>query len=430
MKVAVIGLWHLGSVTAACLAAANFAVLGYDPNATTIADLNKGQAPLFEPKLNELLSAGLASGKLRFSTDKKDISDADIVWVTFDTPVDDHDKADTEFVIEQVKSMFPYIAANTTVLVSSQLPVGSIQRLSEQYKKDYPNTSVSFACSPENLRLGKAIEVFTQPDRIVVGINTEQDKAKLAQLFAPFTQNIVWMSVASAEMTKHALNAFLAASVVFINELATLCEGVGADAREVERGLKSETRIGPGAYLRPGSAFAGGTLARDVSFLIQIGQKQQSSTKLFSAIIDSNQAHKAWAQRRLQDILGKLHGKTIAMLGLTYKAGTDTLRRSTAIETCRWLREQGAIVLAHDPAVKQLPAELKDVIQLQTTMQQALQGADAAVVATEWDEFNTLSADDFVTHLKQPLLFDPSGFLAKNVGDDHRIRYFTVGRQA
>lgn len=430
MKIAVVGLWHLGSVTAACLAGAGYEVLAYDANAETIAQLQKGQPPIFEPGLQELTAAGIKSAKLQFSAQLADIANAEIVWITVDTPVDDNDKADTEFVIKQVAATFPYLNNDTLVLISSQMPVGTTQHLQQLLVQQFPNKNVSFAYSPENLRLGKAIEVFTHPDRVVIGANNEDDKCKLAQLFSPFTDNIVWMSVTSAEMTKHALNAFLATSVVFINELATLCERVGADAREVERGLKSESRIGPSAYLRPGSAFAGGTLARDVSFLIQIGQTQDRATKLFSAVLESNQDHKAWAQRRVLDVLGGLQNKTVAMLGLTYKPGTDTLRRSTAVETCRWLHQQGAIVVAHDPVIKQLPTELQNFIQLQSSVAHALKNADAAIVATEWAEFNTLTADDLLTHLKQPVLLDPSGFLAKNFGNDSRIRYFTVGRQA
>lgn len=430
MKITVAGLWHLGSVTAACLAGAGFDVIGYDVDETTIKNLKQGKPPVFEPGLAELTQAGMANKKLIFTIDPKDANDSDIVWITFDTPVDQDDRADIEFVNQRVQQLFPYLKENCVVLISSQLPIGSVKKLQELFAKQYSNKTVHFACSPENLRLGKAIEVFTKADRVIVGVESEAAKEKLTKLFAPFTQSIIWMSIASAEMTKHALNAFLATSVVFINELATLCERTGADAREVERGLKSETRIGPGAYLRPGGAFAGGTLARDVNYLIQIGEQTQLPTKLFSAVLDSNHAHKEWARRRLVDVLGNLQDKTITMLGLTYKAGTDTLRRSTAIETCQWLKEQGANIIAHDPSIKELPTELAEIIILQPTMQQALKNSDAALISTEWSEFNSLTADDLLTHLKQPVLFDASGFLAKNFSHDNRIRYFTVGKTA
>jgi UDPglucose 6-dehydrogenase len=236
------------------------------------------------------------------------------------------------------------------------------------------------------------------------------------------------MSIESAEMTKHALNAFLATSVVFINEIASLCEQVGANAREVELGLKSEERIGAKAYLRPGNAIAGGTLARDVNYLIQMGQQNTLETPLFSALLTSNHAHKQWSCRRMMDILKELKNKTIATLGLTYKAGTDTLRRSSAVEMCQWLANQGARVLAYDPAVKVLPAEFTSFIQLKNTLTETLQNADAVVIATEWPEFNALSVEQLLAAIKQPYVFDAGGFLAKSLGNDERIKYFSVGR--
>lgn len=428
MKVGVIGLWHLGSVTAACVADAGFQVLAYDSDNAVIKNLQAGHAPLFEPGLNELIQKNLQNKNLQFSNNLADLAATDILWVTLDTPVNADDEADVEFVINQVKATFPYLSQTKVILISSQLPVGSTQRLAKLYAEMFPEKKMSFACSPENLRLGKAIEVFTKPDRIIVGTNTGEDKKILEQLFKVFSSNIVWMSVASAEMTKHALNAFLATSVVFINELASLCERVGADAAEVEQGLKSEVRIGPKAYLRPGGAFAGGTLARDITYLIDIGKQQTLPTKLFSAVLESNHAHKEWSQRKLLQLLKDLPGKKIAVLGLTYKPGTDTLRRSTAIETCQWLKEQGVTINAHDPAVKQLPAELAEYIQLQPSVTAALKDADAALISTEWPDFMQLTADDFITHLRQPLLVDPSGFLAKNMAADKRVKYFSVGK--
>lgn len=327
-----------------------------------------------------------------------------------------------------VTALFPYIKENTLILISSQLPVGTIRRLKEFSDALCASKNIRFACSPENLRLGKAIDVFTKPDRVIVGLQHDQDKERIQTVLKPFTENIIWMSIESAEMTKHALNAFLATSVVFINEIAALCEQVGANAREVEQGLKSEERIGPKAYLRPGNAIAGGTLARDVNYLIQTGKQHHLDTPFFSALLTSNQAHKQWSCRRMMSILKEFKNKTIATLGLTYKAGTDTLRRSSAIEMCQWLADQGADVLAYDPAVKALPSEYISFIQLKNTLAETLQNADAVVVATEWPEFNRLSVEELLNSIKQPYVFDAGGFLAKNLGNDDRIKYFSVGR--
>lgn len=429
MKTAVVGLWHLGCVTAACLAKGGHEVLAYDPNPETLAKLKQNKAPLFEPGLDDLIAQGQSAGTLNFTSNLNDLTQAEIIWITFDTPVDDHDIADVAFVTAEIEKIFPYLQKNALVLISSQVPVGTTRKLQQNCEQQFPDKNITFACSPENLRLGKAIDVFTKPERVVVGLQTETDKYRIETLLKPYTQNIVWMSIESAEMTKHALNAFLATSVVFINELSTLCEQVGANAREVEMGLKSEDRIGPKAYLRPGNAIAGGTLARDVNFLIQIGQEKNTETPLFSALLESNHAHKQWACRRIIDILKDLKNKTIVTLGLTYKVGTDTLRRSTAIETCEWLNLQGANVIAYDPALTQLPADLSRFIDLKSSLVEALSGADAVVVSTEWPEFTALHADELIANTKQPFVFDPSGFLAKNLGGDARVRYFSVGRQ-
>ena len=430
MKVAVVGLWHLGTVTAACLASAGHTVTGFDDNAETIGGLQKFRLPVFEPGLEELIRRETASGKLRFSSDLQDLASAEIIWVAYDTPVDEEDRADVEYVIERVAAIFPYLAKGTLVVISSQLPVGSTRRLEEIFRRISPAGATTFAYAPENLRLGKAIETFTRPDRVVVGVRAATDRDRIAPLLTPFTDRIEWMSVESAEMVKHALNAFLATSVTFANELATLCERVGADAKEVERGLKSDARIGPRAYLRPGSAFAGGTLARDLSFLIEIGQREGLPTHVILAAQRSNEAHKDWPRRRLMEVFGDLLGKSIAVLGLTYKPGTDTLRRSSAIETCRWLRGRGASVVAYDPAVKTLPVELRGSIDLRRSVEEALRGAAAVLVATEWPEFTLIGADDLITWMQQPIVLDPGRFLEAQLGRDKRIRYLAVGTVA
>lgn len=236
------------------------------------------------------------------------------------------------------------------------------------------------------------------------------------------------MSVESAEMTKHALNSFLATSVAFINEIASLCEKVGADAKEVERGLKSDIRIGPRAYLSPGSAFAGGTLARDLRFLTQTGDLHHSPVLLLSAVLSSNEAHKLWTRRALQSFLGNLRGRKVTVWGLAYKAGTDTLRRSAAVELCEWLFREGAEVQAHDPAVQDLPPGLAGKIILSPTPLASLKRAAALVVATEWPEFRQLSGDSVFQTMETPLVIDPNRFLASTLGADPQIRYYTVGK--
>lgn len=430
MKITVAGLWHLGLVTAACLAKVGHEVVAYDANEKIIEGLKKGNTPISEPGLDDLLKEGVAEKHLSFTVNPSDIRHSELVWITYDTPVDDNDQADTEFVIKEVVTLFSVLKTGSLVLISSQLPAGSTMRLQQLYDEQYPEKPVSFAYSPENLRLGKALDVFLNSERVIVGLQSETDKIKILQLFEGICSNVIMMSVPSAEMTKHALNAFLATSVVFINELSSLCEQVGADAAEVERGLKSEARIGEKAYLRPGNSFAGGTLARDVTYLINFGKQFDRPAPLFSAILESNHDHKQWANRRLKTILGDIKDKTIAVLGLTYKPGTNTLRRSGAVEMCQRLFEQGAKIVAYDPSMPELSEELARCISLKANVNEALKGADAVVLCTEWPEFSSLKPEDFIIHLKEPLVFDANGFLAKSLNHDKRIRHFTVGKIA
>lgn len=425
MKVAVYGLWHLGCVTAACLAEGGHETIGLDTDPDLVAALGEGRAPLFEPGLDDLLRAGVAAGRLRFTSDPAAaLREADVLWVAFDTPVDESDQADVEHVRRRLDAIAGALRAGTLVLVSSQVPVGFTRALS----RDWAGRGLRFAVSPENLRLGKALEAFRRPERIVVGTEGEQDRARLATLFAPWAAPIVWMGLESAEMTKHAVNAFLATSVTFINELARLCERLGADAKEVERGLKSEGRIGPRAYLGPGGAFAGGTLARDLRYLSGFGRALAVKTPLVDGVLASNEAHKAWLKDRVAALLDGQPDAVVAVLGLTYKPGTSTLRRSSAVELCRWLSERGLSVRAHDPAVQSLPEELSGALTLCATAEDALKGADLAVLATEWPDYRQLSADALVSGMRRPVLVDPSWFLAGSVGADTRVRYFAPGR--
>lgn len=421
MKVCVFGLWHLGTVTAACLAAAGHEVVGLDTDSKVIDGLQQGRPPLFEPGLEELVQSGLSSGHLRFSSEPQQaLRDVQLVWVTFDTPVDDDDRADVDYVKEQIKSILPHLTPAVLILVSSQLPVCTIASLEPSHPR--------MAYSPENLRLGKAIQVFMEPDRVVVGTRNEADRQMITDLLSPITQRIEWMSVESAEMTKHALNAFLATSVTFINEIAQICEQVGADAKEVERGLKTEIRIGPRAYLGPGGAFAGGTLARDIMFLQGMGEQYQLPVHLFKAVAISNREHQTWAYRRLAQVIGTLNDKTITLLGLTYKPGTDTLRRSLAIELCHRLLADGTSVRAYDPVVHKLPPGLAESVILCNTAEEALQGADAVIITTEWPDFKQIAAETFVKQMRHPCVLDANRFLVASLGDNPWIRYLTVGK--
>ena len=418
MTVTVLGLWHLGCVTAACCAE-RFAVRGLDFDTETVAKLNEGHPPISEPGLEELIRAGLSKGSLSFSGEVESVCAAtDLLWVCFDTPVDEQDRADVDFVLWRVRQCLAHLPPGALVLISSQMPVGTCKRLRAEFPR------FSFACSPENLQLGRALDAFRKPERIIIGANDEEARVRLQWVFDHFCKNLLFVSPESAEMIKHALNSFLATSVSFANEIARLCELVGADARQVEAGLKSDIRIGPRAYLSPGPAFAGGTLARDVAILTEIAKQYSEKLVLIPAIKQSNDQHKQWAFLKLQRLLSDISKKTIAVLGLTYKPFTDTLRRSSSVELCRRLLEEQARVKAFDPAVKQI--DLAGVT-LCPSAAEALAGADAAVLATPWPEFRNLDWGAGVRGMHRPLVLDPHGFVREQVRSLSKIEYHLVG---
>jgi UDPglucose 6-dehydrogenase len=423
IKIIILGLWHLGSVTAACCAK-HFQVVGLDFDAATVAKLNSAKAPLLEPGLDELIASGIASKKLSFTVDAKAAcANADILWLCYDTPVNDNDESDVESVLTNFRKALPHLPNGALVLISAQLPVGTCAKL----EKEFPQ--FHFACSPENLRLGKAIDSFEKADRVIIGIRDDTKKALLDKLFTPFTPQIIFMRTESAEMVKHALNSFLALSITFINEVARLCEHTGADAKEVSLGLKSEPRIGPKAYLGPGGPFAGGTLARDVVTLTKLAEANGEKISVIPAIKQSNDLHRGWTFRRLQSRLGDLRGKKIAVLGLTYTTNTDTLRRSAAVELSKQLLDEGANVSAFDPAVKKLADELSE-IQLALEISAALKDADAAVVCTEWPQFRQADWQKIVPQMRTPIFVDANRFLEKELKSVPGVEHLSVGRAA
>jgi UDPglucose 6-dehydrogenase len=435
-RIGVLGLWHLGCVTAACLAEAGFDVVAVDPDPEVVAGLRSNRPPVAEPGLAELVAAERDTARLRFDgPDARALGELDVLWVAFDTPVDEEDRADSGLVIRQVREALRHLPDDTLVVVSSQLPVGSVARLESLAEAD-GRSDLRFACVPENLRLGQALDSFRSPERFVAGVRDEDGRRRLAGLLAPFTDRIEWMGVESAEMTKHALNGFLATSVAYINEIAVLCESVGADASEVSRGLKSDARIGPRSYLRPGDAFAGGTLARDISSLRALASDHGTRADLIAGVGDSNDAHHLWPRRVLTDYLGSeaanggqggLGGKRIAVWGLAYKPGTDTLRRSAALELCRWLSAEGASVRAHDPAISRLPEEEGGEIELCDTPLSASREADAVVICTAWPEYREIEPEALRETMRRPLVLDAGGHLDATLGAEPAIEYARVG---
>ena len=426
MKIAVVGLWHLGTVTAAALAAEGHDVVALD-DAAVVDALAAGRLPVDEPGLAELIASECAAGRLRFAadTDARAAAGAELIWIAYDTPVDDDDRPDVDAVLERVTRFLRAFEGDAVIVVSSQLPVGSVAELERRFS-DAP---WSFAAIPENLRLGSAIAYFRNPDRFVAGVRDERARTAIASAIGGFANEIVWMSVESAEMTKHAINAFLATSVTFANELAAVCERTGADAREVERGLKSDVRVGPKAYVRAGEPFAGGTLARDLAFLAALGDRERLALEQLRATAASNERHRSWTYDQIARELGGVASHRIALLGLVYKPGTDTLRASTAIALARKLHGDGAAVVAYDPAIAAGDARLAPFAQVAASAAAALDGADCAVIATAWPAFRELPFDAFEA-MRTRLVIDPARFLEAQLAAARGLRYVAFGRPA
>jgi len=300
MKVCIYGLWHLGLVTASCLSAKGFNVIGLDENYNSINTTIK-TLPIYEPNLKE----SIEKSAITFTNDKDfALNQTKIIWITFDTPVDKYDNANNEYVMNKVRDIFPYIKKDSLVIISSQLSVGTTRKLQNEYNLSYPDMNITFSYSPENLVRGKAIEGFNNPDRIIIGINNNgsdiKNNTKVNDFFMQIfdCKNVRYMSLESAEMVKHSLNSFLALSISFANEVAQICEKVEANYEDVEFALKSDLRIGKKAYLRAGEAYFGGTLGRDVNYLRTISMKTSSTTPVIDSINLSNLLHKERIQEK------------------------------------------------------------------------------------------------------------------------------------
>jgi UDPglucose 6-dehydrogenase len=413
VRVCVFGLGHLGTVTAACLAAERHDVVGIDPDAEVVAALQRVEPPMLEPGLRELLQAHRPS----FTVDPEDaLASADVLWLADDTPVDEDDAADVAWVMSRATRVLDGAPDGLLVVVSSQLPVGTVATLEGSYPR------LTFTCVPENLRLGRAVEAFRQPSRVVVGVRGALD-GRLLALLRPFEDKLVVVSIESAEMTKHALNAFLATSVAFANEIATVCEIVGADAREVERGLRTDPRVGDQAYVGAGPPFAGGTLARDLRYLASLSAGGGRDALLLEAVVRSNDAHALWARRHLE----RLQPGVVAVWGLSYKPGTDSIRRSASVELCSWLVDRGIQVRAHDPAARDLPIDLASRITRTQSSLDAVAGADALVIAVGWPEYKAVDAGSVVSAMRHAVILDPAGVAGDTLGSAADVEYRAVG---
>jgi len=428
-KVCVIGIWHLGCVVSACLADLGYSVVGVDKDPNKVESLNSGIPPLFEPGLQELLAKNTKSKRLSYTTDLSHaLKDSSYVLITFDTPVDENDEVDLSEIFATSRELSRYLEDESVIIVSSQVPVGTCEQIKSVIKQSKPSVNFDIAYSPENLRLGQAIEVFKNPDRIVIGADSPVTLDKVEALFDVIPAPKLRMNLRTAEMTKHALNAFLATSVSFANEIANLCDELGADALKVATALRLDARIGEKARLLPGLGFAGGTLARDLKVLKNLGSKLGCETYLINGVLKVNEQQNRLVVRKLKKVYGSIKGLTIGILGLTYKAGTSTLRRSAALEIIKDLISEGAVVKAHDPKADLAEVQLHKEFEFSSDPYAVAKGTDALVIVTEWPEFKNLDFDLIKSIMKKPVLIDAKNMLDKEQVVGKGFLYYGVGR--
>lgn len=434
MKITVIGTGYVGLVVGACLAETGNDVVCADVDRDKIDGLKRNLLPIYEPGLEQFVERNQAAGRLMFSTDVPSaIRDAEVIFIAVGTPPDEDGSADLKYVLAVAESIGRHAAREVVVVTKSTVPVGTAEKVAETIR---PHATVPFhMCSnPEFLKEGAAVDDFMKPDRVVVGVESGFARERMAELYAPFVRTgkpIIFMDIPSAEMTKYAANAMLATRISFMNEVANLCEKVGANVDLVRKGIGSDSRIGP-AFLFPGPGYGGSCFPKDVKALIRTSEEQGAPMGVLKAVEDANEKQKHRLFEKLEDVFGSnLQGKRIALWGLAFKANTDDMRESPALVLIEELLAAGATVVAHDPAaMPETKRRVGDRIQYARTSYEAAQGADAMTVVTDWNEYRFPDLARLKSALAQPVvvdgrnLYDPAkmaalGFTYRSIGRGH-----------
>jgi UDPglucose 6-dehydrogenase len=433
MHVAMIGAGYVGLVSGACFADFGHVVTCIDKDPTKIEKLNAGKMPIFEPGLDQLVATNTREGRLFFTTDAKEaIAQADAVFIAVGTPSrrgDGH--ADLSYVFAAAEEIATLIEGYTVIVTKSTVPVGTGDKVEEIIRAKRPNADFSVVSNPEFLREGAAIDDFKRPDRIVVGAAEERAREVLRQLYRPLFLNevpIVFTDRRTSELTKYAGNAFLAMKITFINEIADLCEKVGADVQHVARGIGLDNRIG-GKFLNAGPGYGGSCFPKDTLALVRTAQEADAPIQLVETPVKVNDARKkAMARKIINAAGGNVKGKTIAVLGLTFKPNTDDMRDSPALDIIPALQKAGARIRAFDPegmeeAAKQLPN-----VEFIEGAYECVEGADAVALITEWDQFRALDLDRLKASLKAPLIIDLRNIYKRHEMAAAGFKYVSIGR--
>jgi len=432
MKIAVVGTGYVGLVTGTCFAESGHEVRCLDVDQRKIDTLRGGGIPIYEPGLEELVRRNVKERRLSFTTSYPEaMAGAEVVFIAVGTPPGETGEADLSYVLGAAREVGRSLTGYAVVVNKSTVPVGSGEKVAAALKEvsRHPFDVVS---NPEFLKEGAAIEDFMRPDRVVVGVSSERARAVMAELYAPFVraeQPVLFMDVRSAELTKYAANAMLATRISFMNEMATLCERLGADVDQVRRGVGSDRRIGH-PFLFPGVGFGGSCFPKDVRAVMTMARQIGLDFDLLRAVERVNERQKRWLVEKAAKHFGTLAGKTIGVWGLAFKPKTDDMREAPAITVVEGLLGNGAKVRAHDPVAAEVAEKLFHGrgVELTTEPYAAAEGVDALLLVTEWNEFRNPDLARLKAAMRQPVLLD-----GRNVWDAAKCRaagftYYGVGR--
>lgn len=418
-----LGLWHLGCVYTACLAKLGFNILGYDENNIVINNLNKGIPPILEPELAETIKKHLRKNLFFSSSLKESLENKNYIFITHDLPVDNFDRVRMEIIEKTFSNISKHISPNTTVVISSQVPLGTSRKLVNLLNKNIKDPKVIYF--PENLRLGNAVKTFLQPDRIILGSDNKQALEQFKKDFN-FNCQIITMGLESAEMSKHALNTYLATCISLSSELSDLSEKTGANMIDVVKALKTDKRVGPFTPINPGLGFAGGTLGRDIQSLRKIAKRKKYETKLLNAVYSVNSDRLPMLYSKINTIYPSLKDKTVGILGLTYTPNTNTLRRSMSLELASLLKKKACKIRAFDPAIKKVVPSYS-FIKIFSTLKDFFQGLDLVILMTEWPEFKKIDVASLALLMNNRKIIDTKNFLEPESYLSNNFTYIGMG---
>ena len=435
MQIAVIGTGYVGLVSGVCFSEFGFHVTCIDKDGDKIAKLQQQIMPIYEPGLEQLMANNRKAGRLSFSTDlKQALGNADVVIIAVGTPSNTTDgMPDLTALHAAIKEVATTLNKHAVIIIKSTVPVGSNRKLSKMVTEANPELDFDLVSNPEFLREGSAIKDFMTPDRIVVGIDSKRVCAAIQKLYAPICLNgtqLFFTTFESAELIKYAANCMLASRVAFINEMADICEKTGANIRDVARGIGMDARIGE-KFLRPGPGFGGSCFPKDALALQQIAKGLDCSSQLIDAIIDSNEKRKLlMAKKIIAACDGDVKGKTLAILGLTFKPGTDDMRESPSLSIIPELLRAGASIQAYDPeGIPEAKKLLTGDIAWCEDSYSAMEGASALVILTEWNEFRSLNIKKVKSLLSNSLVIDLRNIYKRQDMQKYGFHYVSIGRQ-